>query len=104
MSTVSIQKKLLLDPSLIVKDWLIQLKEDTKPLKNFIMRKVQLQYTELLKGLKQTKVTQWLDRWEHAMKMVKKHDLLQITNGIWLIDLVNAIQPINKTYFIIYIK
>ena len=76
MSTVSIQKKLLLDPSLTVKEWLIQLKEDTEPSKNFMIRKVQLQYTESLKGLKQTKVTQWLNRWEYAMKMAKKHDFL----------------------------
>jgi hypothetical protein len=57
-STVSIQKKLLLNPSLTVKEWLIWLKEDTKPSKNFIIKKVQLQYIKSLKGLKQTKVTQ----------------------------------------------
>jgi len=62
MSTVLIQKKLLLDPFLTVKEWLIQLKEDTEPLKNFMIRKVQLQYTESFKGLKQAKITQWLDR------------------------------------------
>jgi len=56
-STVLIQKKLLLNPSLTVKEWLIRLKEDTKPLKNFIIKKVQLQYTESLKGLKQAKIT-----------------------------------------------
>src|SRR6266705_5105463 len=69
-----------------------------------MMRKVQLQYTESLKGLKQTKFTQWLDRWEHAMKMAEKQDLLQMTNGIWLMYLVNAIRPISETYFVMYTK
>src|SRR6266581_1387076 len=27
-----------------------------------------------------------------------------MTNGIWLIDFVNAIRPISETYFVIYIK
>ena len=27
-----------------------------------------------------------------------------MTNGIWLINLVNAVRPISKTYFIIYTK
>jgi hypothetical protein len=36
--------------------------------------------------------------------MVEKYKLLQITNGIWLIDFVNAVWPISETYFIIYTK
>ena len=36
--------------------------------------------------------------------MVEKYNLLQITNRIQLIDLINIIQPISKTYFIIYTK
>jgi len=103
-STVSIQKKLLLDPSLTVKEWLIRLKEDTEPSKNFIIRKVQLQYTDSLEGLKQTKINQWLDQWEHAMKIAEKHELPQMHNGIWLMDLANAIRPISETYFVLYTK
>jgi len=41
-----------------------------------MIRKVQLQYIELLKGLKQAKITQWLNRWEHAIKMAEKYGLL----------------------------
>jgi hypothetical protein len=38
------------------------------------------------------------------MKMAEKHDLPQMTNGIWLMDLANAIRPISETYFVLYIK
>jgi hypothetical protein len=69
-----------------------------------MIRKVQLQYTESLKGLRETKITQWLDRWEHAIKMAEKYKLPQITNGIWLMDLENAIRPISETYFVLYTK
>ena len=40
-STVSIQKKLLLDPSLTVKEWLSRLKENTEPTSSFVRKKVQ---------------------------------------------------------------
>ena len=36
--------------------------------------------------------------------MAEKHNLPQITNGIWLIDLANAIRPISETYFVLYTK
>ena len=36
--------------------------------------------------------------------MAKKHNLLQIINRIWLMDLIKVIQPISKTYFVIYNK
>jgi len=36
--------------------------------------------------------------------MAEKHGLPQITNGIWLIDLANAIRPISETYFVMYTK
>src|SRR6266700_6925126 len=52
MSTVSVQKKLLLDPSLTVKEWLSQLKENTKPTLSFIKKKIQHQYAKALKGFK----------------------------------------------------
>ena len=41
MFTVSIQKKLLLDPSFIVKEWLSWLKENTEPTSSFVRKKVQ---------------------------------------------------------------
>ncbi len=41
MSTVSIQKKLLLNPSLTVKEWLSRLKENTEPTLLFVKKKVQ---------------------------------------------------------------
>jgi len=38
------------------------------------------------------------------MKMAEKYELLQMSNRIWLMDLANAIQLINKTYFVLYMK
>ena len=52
MSTISIQKKLLLNLSLIVKEWLSQLKKNIEPTSSFIRKKVQHQYIEALKGFK----------------------------------------------------
>jgi len=40
-STVSIQKKLLLDPSVTVKEWLSRLKENIEPTSSFVRKKVQ---------------------------------------------------------------
>ena len=62
-STVSIQKKLLLDPSLTVKEWLSRLKENTEPTSSFIRKKVQHQYTQALEGFTHlSKLNQWLDQ------------------------------------------
>ena len=36
--------------------------------------------------------------------MAEKYKLLQTTNRIWLMDLVNVIRPISETYFIMYTK
>ncbi len=75
-STVSIQKKLLLDPSLTVKEWLSRLKENTEPTSSFVRKKVQHQYTEALKGFKHlSKLNQWLDQWEHAMMLGEKYKI-----------------------------
>ena len=38
------------------------------------------------------------------MKMAEKYELPQINNGIWLMDLANAIRPISETYFVMYTK
>jgi glycogen debranching enzyme len=45
-------------------------------------------YVEAIKGLgKTTKVGQWVDKWEYAMKLIEKHKLPQASNGLWLKDL-----------------
>lgn len=80
---VSPQKKLLLDRSLSVRDWLVRLKEDTEPTKAYMSVKAHQQYTESLKGLNRTtKISHWVDKWEHAMKLVEKYQLPQMGNGI----------------------
>jgi hypothetical protein len=99
---VSTPKRLLLDPTLTVREWLVRLKEDTEPTMNFMRKKAQQQYEESLKGLKLTKISKWLDRWEHAMKMAEKHNLPHMSNGIWLQDLAEAVRPLSETYFVLY--
>jgi hypothetical protein len=101
---VSEQKELLLEPSDSTYQWLVRLKDDTKPSDQFMRSKVEHQYTEALKGLKPTKINQWLDRWEHAMKLAEKHELPHIRNGRWLQDLARAIRPLSETYGILYTK
>jgi hypothetical protein len=69
---------------------------------NFMRKKAQQQYEESLKGLKQTRINQWLDRWEHAMKMAEKYKLPHMSDGIWLQDLAEAVRPLSETYFVLY--
>jgi hypothetical protein len=73
---VSRPKQFLLDPALTIREWLTKLKEDTKPTENFMKRKVLEQYTESLKGLKATRINQWLDSWEYAIKIAVKYKIL----------------------------
>jgi hypothetical protein len=101
---VSKPKQLLLDPTLSVRDWLVRLKEDTQPTDNYMKRKVLQQYMESLKGLKTTKINQWLDSWEHAMKMAVKYKIPQMSLGLWLTDLAQAVRPLSETYFVLYSK
>jgi hypothetical protein len=102
-STVSIQKKLLLDPSLTVKEWLSRLKENTEPTSSFVRKKVQHQYTEALKGVKHlSKLNQWLDQWEHAMVLGEKYKIPQMSDGIWLQDLAEVIRPFSDAYCMKY--
>jgi len=103
-TTVSTQKKSLLDQNDSTYDWLVKLKEDTKPSEAFMRRKVHEQYLEALKGLKPNKVSQWLDRWENAITLVKKYNLPQKNNGIWLQDLAQAIRPLSESLFTIYLR
>lgn len=102
METTSKSKKLLLEQKQTTYKWLVKLKEDTKPTDHYMVSQAEQQYTEALKGLKISKVNQWLDRWEHAMKMARKYQLPQISNGNWLKDLSKAIRPISETYGVLY--
>jgi hypothetical protein len=102
-STVSIQKKLQLDPSLTVKEWLSQLKENTEPTLSFVRKKVQHQYTEALKGFKHlSKLNQWLDQWEHAISLGEKYKIPQMSDGIWLQELAEVIRPFSDAYCMKY--
>jgi len=101
-ATVSTAKQLLLDPTLTVREWLVKLKEDTAPTGKYMRKKALQQYSEALKGLKQAKISTWLDRWEHAMKMAEKYKIPQMSDGIWLQDLAEAVRPISDTYFVLF--
>jgi hypothetical protein len=65
--------------------------------------KAHQQYTESLKGLNRTtKISHWVDKWEHAMKLVEKYQLPQMGNGIWLQDIAQAVRPLSDTLYMIY--
>lgn len=91
-----------MDPILSEREWLVKLKEGTQPTDNYMKRKALQQYTESLKGLKATKVNQWVDNWEHAMMMAVKYEIPQMSLGGWLQDLVQAIKPLSETYSVLY--
>ena len=95
---VTKSKAVLLDPNESTYEWLVKLKEDSKPSDQFMESKVENQYTEALKGFKMTKLDQWLDRWEGVMKLVVKHKLPQASKGRWLRDLSRAVRPVNESY------
>ena len=95
---VSKSKAILLDPTDSTYEWLVKLKEESKPSDQFMESKVENQYTEALKGFKMTKLDQWLDRWEGVMKLVVKHDLPQASKGRWLRDLSRVVRPVNESY------
>ena len=60
---VSAPKKLLLDGDLIVRQWLVKLKEDTELTEHYMATKIHNTYVEAMKGLgKTTKVGQWVDK------------------------------------------
>ena len=99
---VSAAKQLLLNPTLTEREWLVKLKESTKPTDNFMKRKALQQYTESLKGPKAAKANQWIDNWEHAMVMAVKYDIPQMSLGVWLQDLAQAIKPLSETYSVLY--
>jgi hypothetical protein len=101
-TNVSTPKRLLLDPNLTVRDWLVRLKEDTEPTQAYMSTKAHQQYTESLKGLKSTKINQWVDKWEHAMKLAEKYKLPQMSNGIWLRDIAQEVRPLSDTLYMIY--
>ena len=100
--TVSEQKRLLLDPELSTLKWLTMLKENTKPSNSYMKKKVHNQYNEALKGIKPAKVNQWVDRWEHAMTLIIKYNMPQMNEGLWLIDLAEAVRPLSESLYTKY--
>jgi hypothetical protein len=102
-SHVSVQKKLLLDRDLTIQQRLVRLKENTKPTEAYMANKAHTYYIKALKGLgKTTKVGQWVDRWEHAMKLIEKYNLPQVATRLWLRDISQAIKPLSDALCINY--
>jgi len=101
---VSAQKKLLLKPTLTIREWLVKLKQNTQPTDNYMKRKVLHKYTESLKGLKTTKINQWIDQWEHTIELAIKYELPQMSMGVWLVDLAQAVRPLSEAYFVTFTK
>lgn len=82
---------------------MVKLKEDTEPTENFMVTKDHNLYVESMKGLrKTTKITQWVDKWKYAMKLIEKYNLPQASNGLWLRDLAQTIQPPSDMMYLMY--
>jgi glycogen debranching enzyme len=80
----------------------VKLKEDTEPTEYYLATKIHNIYVEAMKGLgNTTKVGQWVDKWEHTMKLIEKHKLPQASNGLWLMDLAQAIRLLSDTIYLI---
>src|SRR5262249_44401135 len=93
LTTVSSSKRISLDPDLSVREWIMKLKNDTKPPKGYMLTQTENRYRETLKSYKPNKISQWLDEWEATMVECIKYDLPEVKNGRWLRDLAQLIKP-----------
>lgn len=96
---VSAAKRYLLKPSMSVREWVVKLRDDTKPSDQYMRKKALEQYREAMKGFKQAKINQWLDRWELAMKVAERHKIQPTIDGEWLRDLADAIRPTSDSLY-----
>ena len=92
-------KKIILNSTLSVCEWLIKLKDNIKPAKRYMIRKIVTLYSEALKSLKDKTFSQWLNRWENAMKKEIKYSIVKVQNARWLADLTWAVQSLSQSYF-----
>jgi hypothetical protein len=95
-ATVSKRKNELLERNETTRAWLRKLKEHTKLPSQQMRSRVEQQYSSALKGFKPVKVDQWLERWEHAISLARKHELPHISNGNWLEDLSRVVRPFSN--------
>ena len=101
--TTSPEKRLLLNPRDDTDVWLERLRDNTKPPVAYVIQQVHKEYQEALKGLKASKVNQWLQQWEHVMTKVIKYDLPFAKNGMWLVSLAEAIRPLSDNMYADYL-
>jgi hypothetical protein len=74
----------------------MKLKKNTRPTENFIAMKVHNLYTKAMKELGKTiKINQWVDKWEHAIKLIEKYNLPWASNRLWLHNLAQVIKPLS---------
>ena len=92
-------KKIILNPTLSVHEWLVKLKNNTELAKRYMIRKIVILYSEVLKSLKDKTFSQWLNRWENAMKKEIKYSITKVQNARWLADLTQAVQLLSQSYF-----
>ena len=64
-----------------------------------MIRKIATLYSEALKSLKDKTFSQWLNRWENAMKKEIKYSIAEVQNARWLADLAWAVQLLSQSYF-----
>src|SRR6516162_8034503 len=98
ITTVSPPKWTHLDPALSVRQWIINLKNNTKPPRGYMLAKTKKQYNSHLKAFKLNRMAQWLDEWEAIMVDCIKYAVPDILNGGWLRDLADLMIPISNHY------
>jgi len=98
-STMSLAKQNLLDPKQTVWQWVQCLQEDTEPPKGYMLMQTEIQYRDMLKAYKPSKIYQWLDEWEAVMMECIKYKLPEVQNGCWLWDLAQLIKSASEVQY-----
>lgn len=99
-SSVSISKQSTLDSNLSIREWLVQLKNDTEPSQGYMLTQLETRYRNTLKSFKASKILNWLEEWEAIMVDCIKHDLPEVKHGRWLRDLARCIRPVSDAFHI----
>ena len=95
-SIISTVKQTHLDSELSKHKWILTLRNDTAPPKEFMLNKAREQYINLLRSFKTNKIHPWLDEWEAVMLDCIKYDLSEIQRDLWLKNLIKLFKLILK--------
>ncbi|MCJ1355745.1 MAG: hypothetical protein MMC33_005737 [Icmadophila ericetorum] len=81
--------------NLSVKDWLIYLRDSTKPPEGHMRLVVKRRYDDLFKQTR-TQPSVWLDQWEVIINQAIKYNLSELEDGLWLHQLATWLTPLSR--------